>query len=157
MLALPPPPPWGPSVGGKRRRWYRPPPRSNRNNDPVPPPPTAAEAGSITTELARAQAGAPPSSPTKVHIVGLHPNNKIATAMMEEEGSGLSALMVTANDNRGCGGRCPSRRHLRLKVVLPSPTLLTSYGNGGQRGAQRPVVRCTNAGQRYNLIIFKQT
>ena len=55
------------------------------------------------------------------------------------EGSGVGAdgstmyddaMMVAANDDRGRGGRRPSRRRWRLEVVLPSPTLSTSLDNG---------------------------
>ena len=77
MLAPLLPPPWGPLVGSKRRRVNCPSPRSNRSDDLVPPPPTAAEAGSILTRLAGAEAGALPSSPAEVRIVASHPDDKI--------------------------------------------------------------------------------
>ena len=60
----------------------------------------------------------------------------------------MRPTIVVVNEDRGRGGRCPSRQRWRLEVVLPSPTLSTSPGNGGSRGAKKPVVRCTNAGQR---------
>ena len=56
--------------------------------------------------------------------------------------------MVAANDDGGRGGRRPSRRRWRLEVILPSPTLSTSHDDGGWSGAQKPVVRRTNAGRR---------
>ena len=146
MLALPPPPPpRGPLVGGKRRREDHPPPRSDRNDDPVPPPPATAEAGSLSMGLAGAKAGAPPSTPAKVRIVASHPDNEIATAMMEEEGGCLSATMVAAGDADGHGGRRPGRRRWQLKVVLPSSALPPSCNDGGLRGAQKPVAHCLNA------------
>ena len=85
------------------------PPCSNHNDEPMPPPPAMAEAGSISTGIAWAKAGVPPSSPPKVRIVTSHPDNKIATLMMEEEGGGPSTTMVTADDNGRRGGCCPSR------------------------------------------------
>ena len=140
----PPPPPRGPLVGSKRRRGdCPPPPRSNRNDEPVPPPPAAAEPGSLSMGLAGAKAGVPPSSLAKVCIVASHPDDKIATAMMEDEGGVLSVMMVMADDASGRGGHCPSCRHWQLKVALPSSTLPPSCG--GLRGAQKPVVHCSNA------------
>ena len=121
------------------------PPRSNRNDDPVPPPPTAAEAGSISTGLAGAEAGAPPSSPAEVRVVASHPDNEIATKMMEEKGGRSSATMVTADDDGGRGDRRPSRRRWRLEVILPSSALPPSRDDGDLRGAQKPVARRTNA------------
>ncbi len=111
----------------------------------MPPPPTAAEAGSILTGLAGAEAGAPPSSLAEVRIVASHPDNEIATKMMEEKGGRSSATMVTADDDGGCGNRCPSRRRWRIEVILPSSALLPSRDDGGLRGAQKPVARRANA------------
>ena len=66
-------------------------------------------------------------------------------AMMEEEGGSSSATMVTADDAREHGGLRPSRRRWRLKVVLPSSALPPFCDNGGFRGAQKLVGRCSNA------------
>ena len=124
-----------------------PPPRSDRNDDPMPPPPAAAEAGSISTGLAKAEAGAgaPPSSPAKVCIVTLHPDNEIATVMMDEEGGGLSATMVTADDDGERGDHRPSHRRWRLEVILPSSALPPSCNGGGLRGPQKPITSPANA------------
>ena len=73
--------------------------------------------------LAGARAGVPSSFSTKVHIVALHPDNKIATAMMEEEGGGSSTTMVVADNARGRGGRCLSCCPWQVDVVLPSSAL----------------------------------
>ena len=120
-------------------------PRSDRNNDLVPPSPAAAEAGSLSTGLAGAKAGATPSSPAKVRIVASHPNGKIRTAMMEEEGGGLSTTMVAADDAGGRGGRRPRRRCWRLKVVLLSSAPPPSCNDGCFRGTQKPVAHRLNA------------
>ena len=80
-----------------------------------------------------------------MHIVALHPYNKIAMAMMEEEGGRLSAKMVTADDDGGRDDRCPSSRRWLLEVVLPSSTLLLSCEDGGLRGAQKPVALSANS------------
>ena len=145
MLALPPPPlpPRGPLVGGKSGITHS--PRSDRNNGLVPPLPAAAEAGSILTGLAGAEAGAQPSSPIEVHIIALHPNNQIATAVMEDEGGGLSATMVTADNDGRRGNRRPTHHCWRLEVVLPSSALPRSRDNSGLRGAQKPFARCAYA------------
>ena len=120
-------------------------PRSNCNNDPVPPPPTTAEAGSISTVLAGAKAGAPPSSPAEVRVVVSHPDNEIVMAMMEKKGGRLSATMVTADNDGGRGDHRPSRRRWRLKVILPSSALPPSRNDGRLRGTQKPVACCVNA------------
>ena len=121
------------------------PPRSDHNEDPVPPPPATAEAGSILTGLTGTKAEALPSSPAKVRIAVLHPDDKIVTAMMDEEGGGSRATMVTAEDDGKRGNHRLSRRCWRLKVVLPSSALLPSHNDGGLRGPQKPVARRTNA------------
>ena len=118
------------------------PPRNYPNNDPVPPLPVVAEAGSISMGLTRAEAGVPPSSPPEVRIVASHPNNEIATAMMDEEGGGLSATMFMADNDGGCGDCHPSCRRWRLKVVLALPP---SCNDSGLRGTQKPVACCANA------------
>ena len=86
--------------------------------------------------LAGAEAWAPPSSPAKLHIVALHPNDKkIAITMPEEDGGGTDVTMVAVDNDDGRGGRRQNRRHWRLKVVLPSPALPPSCNNSGSRGA----------------------
>jgi len=94
---------------------------------------------------AGAEAGAPSSSPAEVHIVASHPDNEIATAMMEEKGGRSSATMVMADNDGGRGDRRPSRRRWQLEVVLPSSALPPSRDGGGLRGAQKPVARRANA------------
>ena len=62
------------------------------------------------TGLTGAEAGAPPSSPIKLHMVASHPNDKkIVTAMTEEDGGVTSVPMVAADDNGGRRGRRPNR------------------------------------------------
>ena len=87
----------------------------------------------------------PPSSPAEVRIIVLHPDNKIATAMIKEEGGGLSATMVAADNAGRRGSRRPSRCCWQLKIVLTSSALMPSCNNGGLRGTQKPVARCLNS------------
>ena len=95
--------------------------------------------------LARAKYGVPPSSPAKVRIVASHPDNKIKTAMMEEERGSSSTTMVMADNVGRRGGRRPSHRRWRLEAVLPSSALPPSRDDGGLRGTQKPVTHHANA------------
>ena len=71
------------------------------------------------TGLTGAEAGAPPSSPAKLRIAALHPNDKkIVMAMMEEDGGITSVTMVAADNDGGCGGHCPNRG---LRSSSPPP------------------------------------
>ena len=95
------------------------------------------------TGLTGAEAGAPPSSPAKLRIAALHPNDK-----KNSDGDDGGGRRHHQCDN-GCGGQ---RRRVqwplpepRLKVVLPSPTLLPSRNDGGLRGAHKPVAYCASA------------
>ena len=65
--------------------------------------------------------------------------------MMEEEGGGSSTTMVAADDAGGHGGHCPSCRRWRLEVILPSSALPPSCDDGGLRGKQKQVARCSNS------------
>jgi hypothetical protein len=88
------------------------------------------------TGLAGAEAGAPPSSPTKLRIVASHPNNKkIAMTMTEEDEGGTSVTMVVADNNGGRGDRHPNCHRWRFGVVLSSHALPPSCNDGGSRGA----------------------
>ena len=53
--------------------------------------------------------------------------------------------MVLADDAGRRGGRRPSRRHWRLKVVLLSSALPPSRDHDGLRGTQKPFARRSNA------------